>query len=513
MDSEDRQNNVQCAFDRDAKRPSAYEIHRWLNSELRVPQTELLGIQLDVFVKSVFLKLRTPELCHDLVNANSGTRKFQHLDGHISNVTLSHAGFGIRTVRVFNLPFEVRNETISRSLMPYGTVLQVVKEKWSSAYVYPVENGIRSVKMIVHKHIPSFLVMAGNRAFITYTGQPQTCSFCHVTGHIRKDCPRLQQPAQLPLGADPGAASYAAVALGPVPPSARRLAVAGSSVDDVPMDIATSDSDLVADTPASTSESAAPTVPLPGPADVANVVPPTEAQAASATVAPVAIEQVSGTEREGDRQEVIEQEPSVPAERAPAPASAPDDKPKPRREESRRQRSTSRSSVDDSKARAGQDRSPSPIKVKKNRRRAKSKSASQPATREGVDTGQDSNPDRSQQRSAPDSQPGPQQATAGSSRDEVVRRLADFLAKSATDTTMEFSVPQETTTAQTSSKRKLEESPGRGSRTKMQESCSETEPDVEMSHAAHLATEAVGERPGSSSGPPTAWADDPPDFE
>lgn len=220
-DREERENNVQVDFNKNFPRPYAFEIHRWLEEDLNLPENEVLGVQLDTIMNCLFLKIRTPELCNTLVEMNDGTRKFRHLNGQISDVYLSHAGFGLRTVRIFNLPFETRLETISRYLKPYGKVIQITKEKWSSAYRYQVDNGIRSVKMVVHKHIPSFMIIAGHRAFITYDGQPQTCSLCHSTDHLRQQCPRRRRPAQLPAerqgGGEAAASSYATVASRLVP--------------------------------------------------------------------------------------------------------------------------------------------------------------------------------------------------------------------------------------------------------------------------------------------------------
>lgn len=216
--SEERENNVMCEFSKQAPRPTAFEIHRWLRDDLQLTYNELCGIQLDTILNVLFLKLKTPECCDRLVYRDDGVHKFRHLNGTISNVKLTHAGLGVRHVRVFNLPFEVRNDTIVRCLSPFGDVLAITKEKWSDAYYFQVENGIRSVQMVVKKHIPSFVLMNGHRAFITYHGQPQTCSHCGGVGHYRNQCPR-RRPAQLPRddGALPSFASVAATARLPVP--------------------------------------------------------------------------------------------------------------------------------------------------------------------------------------------------------------------------------------------------------------------------------------------------------
>lgn len=235
-DLEDRENNVQVSFDKNVPRPSAFEVHKWMEEDLKLPDNEVLGLQLDTIELCLFLKLQSPELCQSLVSFNNGTRKFKHANGRVSDVYLSHAGFGLREVKVFNLPFETRLDTIKRYLSLYGQVFSVKKEKWSSQYRYQVDKGIRTVKMVVHQHIPSFLKIAGHRAFIVYDGQPPTCSLCSSADHLRGQCPtrRRQGPVQLPLesqgGGRPRVVPYAAVAMGSGPARRERLVLEGGNV-------------------------------------------------------------------------------------------------------------------------------------------------------------------------------------------------------------------------------------------------------------------------------------------
>ncbi|XP_049948117.1 translation initiation factor IF-2-like [Schistocerca serialis cubense] len=52
--------------------------------------------------------------------------------------------------------------------------------------------------MVLKKHVPSFVMIGGHRGVVQYNGQPQTCSICNSTEHMRANCPRNKRPAQLP---------------------------------------------------------------------------------------------------------------------------------------------------------------------------------------------------------------------------------------------------------------------------------------------------------------------------
>jgi hypothetical protein len=54
----------------------------------------------------------------------------------------------------------------------YGDVKTITKDRWSKDYRCPVSNGIRIVEIGLTEHITSRLSVVGNRALISYEGQP-----------------------------------------------------------------------------------------------------------------------------------------------------------------------------------------------------------------------------------------------------------------------------------------------------------------------------------------------------
>jgi hypothetical protein len=65
---------------------------------------------------------------------------------------------------------------------------------------YSVSNGIRIVELQLKQHMPSHMLIAGQRVLITYEGQPITCYGRNETAHQYGECPHrrtspsLQQP-------------------------------------------------------------------------------------------------------------------------------------------------------------------------------------------------------------------------------------------------------------------------------------------------------------------------------
>jgi len=81
---------------------------------------------------------------------------------------------------------------------------------WERAYRYPVANGVQQVNMMLTKHVPSHIVIAGQRVLISFDGQPTTCYGFGDTGHLYPTCPRRQRRVHLPPPTTP--VTYATVA-------------------------------------------------------------------------------------------------------------------------------------------------------------------------------------------------------------------------------------------------------------------------------------------------------------
>jgi hypothetical protein len=195
----ERQNTVVCVFDRHSPKISAYEIHEWIYDTLRLPDDDIEMIQIDGPNRHVYIKFVTQDKLASQLATITGTREYMHVNGEISKVEISPTGLGYREIRIAGLPPEVQDSVISATLTKYGDIREIQREVWKKQYRYKVSNGIRLVNMLLKRHIPSQVLIAGTKTLITYTGQVTTCFTCNEQGHHAQMCPHRRTSLPLKL--------------------------------------------------------------------------------------------------------------------------------------------------------------------------------------------------------------------------------------------------------------------------------------------------------------------------
>jgi hypothetical protein len=136
------------------------------------------------------MKFILEDKMHELLKRTGGTKEFKHESGEISVVTLEEAGMGVKKLRVANLSPETSDMIIGAAMRTYGEVKAIHEEKWPRHYPIAISNGIRVVEIQLKKHVPSHLIIAGQRALVSYDRQPFTCYGCSEEGHLYSECPR-----------------------------------------------------------------------------------------------------------------------------------------------------------------------------------------------------------------------------------------------------------------------------------------------------------------------------------
>jgi hypothetical protein len=185
----ERQNTIVCIFDTKSPRITAFNIHEWIYEQLRLQEDDILMIQVDGPRRRVYVKFTTGERLQTVFRTIQGRQEYKHETGEISEVQIELAGLGIRRVRIANLPPEIQDNVIRDVMAKYGDVREVTEEYWSRIYRYKVSTGVRIAEINLKKHVPSSLIMAGNRVLISYDGQPITCYGCNEQGHQYVECP------------------------------------------------------------------------------------------------------------------------------------------------------------------------------------------------------------------------------------------------------------------------------------------------------------------------------------
>lgn len=182
-------NTLQVAFNKEDPRPSAVEIHTWIDEKLKVREGDIQTLQLVAKQYAVYIKFKSAILYEQYVQQHSGESNFELMNGSTVRVNIGPAEQDYVTVRVMNVPPEISNDRIKNVLTNYGKIHSIENERWSSRYRFQVETGIRIVKMSMDKHIPVTLLIANYEAYISYHGQEQTCFLCGSTEHLKYNCP------------------------------------------------------------------------------------------------------------------------------------------------------------------------------------------------------------------------------------------------------------------------------------------------------------------------------------
>jgi len=107
-----------------------------------------------------------------VLHETGGQIEYKYPTGQVSTVTLAMAGLGTKRIRVANLPPEISEEELRASLTPYGKIIDMGTERWSKHYRYAVENWVRQVSIMMDRHVPSHLTVAGCRVLLSYERQP-----------------------------------------------------------------------------------------------------------------------------------------------------------------------------------------------------------------------------------------------------------------------------------------------------------------------------------------------------
>jgi hypothetical protein len=191
----DTQNTLVFIFDPRIPKITAYHIREWLYEQLRLREDEIRMIQVEGPRRRVFIKFVTNKQMQTVLRARKRQLEYRHETGAVSIGRIDIAGMGLRRVRVANFPPEVPDRVLRDTMSKYGEVKDISEEQWSRMYRYPVSNGIRIVELQLKQHIPSHMMIVGQRVLITYEGQPNTCYGCNEAGHQYGDCPHRRSAA------------------------------------------------------------------------------------------------------------------------------------------------------------------------------------------------------------------------------------------------------------------------------------------------------------------------------
>jgi len=83
---EERQNTIGCAFDPSIPRITAHQIHDWIYESLRLTESDIRMIQIDVPRRRVYMKFHSSDRPYSVLQATEGCVEFFHDNGGLSFV-------------------------------------------------------------------------------------------------------------------------------------------------------------------------------------------------------------------------------------------------------------------------------------------------------------------------------------------------------------------------------------------------------------------------------------------
>lgn len=123
-----RKNTIKITFPAEAAKPTALELHNWVDAELNITPDQVEMIQLNTLERSIYLKLTSVTQYERLMNTYEGEVNFKYDNQSIIKVSFQRADINAITVRIFNVPPEVESNLVNQSLSQYGTVKTIRAE-------------------------------------------------------------------------------------------------------------------------------------------------------------------------------------------------------------------------------------------------------------------------------------------------------------------------------------------------------------------------------------------------
>lgn len=169
------------------KKPNYDEVHKFIFEKLGLKREEVQRIHCSRYNGCAFITVNDLDTAIRVVEEHDSKHEIE-ADGkqHIIRISMVD---GSVEVKLYDLSVDVKDEVIAEFLRAYGDVFSMYEKLWDSKYVFGgIPSGIRVVKMLVKKNIPSVVTIDGETTLLSYHGQKQTCRHCSEFVHNGITC-------------------------------------------------------------------------------------------------------------------------------------------------------------------------------------------------------------------------------------------------------------------------------------------------------------------------------------
>lgn len=182
-----RENTFKVILSNFPKRPKFEEIHKFIHVNLALTPDQVKRLQFSHAENCAYVKCSELKIAQETVAKHNGQHVIESNNAKVK-VRLVMVDGGVE-VKLHDLSENVTNEEIVAFLQHYGDVLSIKETSWGSNYTFHgVSSGIRVAKMILRRHIKSFVTIQNESTLISYKNQPETCRHCTLIQHIGMSC-------------------------------------------------------------------------------------------------------------------------------------------------------------------------------------------------------------------------------------------------------------------------------------------------------------------------------------
>ena len=206
-----RENTFRIDYAKVPKKPSFEEVHLFIGNQLGMKREEVKRIQCSRLLGCAFVKANDLSVAQGIVENHDGKHEIVVGDKKYPiRLTMED---GAVDVKLFDLSEDVSDLEITKFMSDYGEILSIRELMWEANYMfngYPT--GVRVVRMIVKKNIPSTVIIDGEATCVQYYGQQHTCRHCNEAIHNGISCIQNKKLLVQKFDADHSKQSYANVA-------------------------------------------------------------------------------------------------------------------------------------------------------------------------------------------------------------------------------------------------------------------------------------------------------------
>lgn len=182
-----RENTFKIDLTNFPKRPSFEDIHKFVHESLELTVDHVVRLQMNHAQNCVHIKCRDLQTAQTVVENHHAKHEIEVNKTKVK-VRLAMDDGGTE-VKFHDLSENIRNEELVEFLKQYGEVITIQDQVWSENYpLKGIPTGVRVVKIILRRHIKSFVTIQGEQTLVTYRNQVHTCKHCTNPSHPGSTC-------------------------------------------------------------------------------------------------------------------------------------------------------------------------------------------------------------------------------------------------------------------------------------------------------------------------------------